>query len=102
MDSIARLGGTLETKRWSWGYDYYVFDKGHLSGINHDVACLKVKNQKIRHRGWVRRDAALQQRSCRSWCTCPANVDVKYRIWKADANVRAVTRCHAAGHLPGI
>lgn len=89
-----RLGGTLETKTLEgWGYDYYVFDNV-TSPVSTMMACPEGKKEQKFVTAWLGEDGMLRYNSKLPIVVyTPANVDVKYRIWKADANVQnAVTR----------
>ncbi|EAZ4877993.1 serine protease inhibitor ecotin [Salmonella enterica] len=89
-----RLGGTLETKTLKgWGYDYYVFDNV-TSPVSTMMACPEGKKEQKFVTAWLGEDGMLRYNSKLPIVVyTPANVDVKYRIWKADANVQnAVAR----------
>ncbi len=89
-----RLGGTLETKTLEgWGYDYYVFDNV-TSPVSTMMACPEGKKEQKFVTAWLGEDGMLRYNSKLPIVVyTPANVDVKYRIWKADANVQnAVAR----------
>lgn len=89
-----RLGGELESKTLEgWGYDYYVFDKvnGPMSTM---MACPDGKKEKkfitagLGDNGMIRYNSKLP-----IVIYTPDNVDVKYRIWKAEETVNnAVVR----------
>ncbi|HCM1916075.1 TPA: serine protease inhibitor ecotin [Salmonella enterica subsp. salamae serovar 28:r:e,n,z15] len=89
-----RLGGKLETKTLEgWGYDYYVFDNV-TSPVSTMMACPEGKKEQKFITAWLGEDGMLRYNSKLPIVVyTPANVDVKYRIWKADANVQnAVAR----------
>lgn len=89
-----RLGGTLETKTLEgWGYDYYVFDNV-ISPVSTMMACPEGKKEQKFVTASLGEDGMLRYNSKLPIVVyTPANVDVKYRIWKADANVQnAVAR----------
>lgn len=89
-----RLGGKLETKTLEgWGYDYYVFDK-LTSPVSTMMACPEGKKERKFVTAWLGEDAMLRYNSKLPIVVyTPANVEVKYRIWKADDNVQnAVAR----------
>lgn len=89
-----RLGGKLETKTLEgWGYDYYVFDK-LTSPVSTLMACPEGKKEQKFVTAWLGEDAMLRYNSKLPIVVyTPANVEVKYRIWKADDNVQnAVAR----------
>lgn len=89
-----RLGGKLKTKTLEgWGYDYYVFDNV-TSQVSTMMACPEGKKEPKFVTAWLGQDGMLRYNSKLPIVVyTPANVDVKYRIWKADANVQnAVAR----------
>ena len=89
-----RLGGELASKTLEgWGYDYYVFDKV-TSPVSTMMACPDGKKEQkfvtayLGDAGMVRYNSKLP-----IVVYTPANVEVKYRIWKAEDKVQdAVTR----------
>ena len=89
-----RLGGQLESKTLEgWGYDYYVFDK--LSGpVSTMMACPDGKKTKKFVTAGLGDDAMLRYNSKLPIVIyTPTNVDVKYRIWRADETIgNAVVR----------
>lgn len=83
-----RLGGELESKTLEgWGYDYYVFDK--LSGpVSTMMACPDGKKTKKFVTAGLGDDAMLRYNSKLPIVIyTPTNVDVKYRIWRADETI---------------
>ena len=89
-----RLGGELESKTLEgWGYDYYVFEK--LSGpVSTMMACPDGKKEKKFVTAGLGDDAMLRYNSKLPIVVyTPSNVDVKYRIWRADETIgNAVVR----------
>ena len=89
-----RLGGKLESKTLEgWGYDYYVFDKV-TSPVSTMMACPDGKKEQKFVTAYLGDDGMLRYNSKLPIVVyTPANVDVKFRIWKAEDNVQnAVTR----------
>ncbi len=89
-----RLGGELESKTTEgWGYDYYVFEK--LSGpVSTMMACPDGKKEKKFVTAGLGDDGMLRYNSKLPIVVyTPSNVDVKYRIWRADETIgNAVVR----------
>lgn len=86
-----RLGGELASKTLEgWGYDYYVFDKV-TSPVSTMMACPDGKKEQkfvtayLGDAGMVRYNSKLP-----IVVYTPANVEVKYRIWKAEDKVQDV------------
>lgn len=80
-----RLGGRLASRTLEgWGYDYYVFDKV-TSPISTMMACPDGKKEKqfvtavLGDAGMLRYNSKLP-----IVVYTPANINVKYRIWRAD------------------
>ena len=89
-----RLGGQLESKTLEgWGYDYYVFDKV-TSPVSTMMACPDGKKEQKFVTAYLGDDGMLRYNSKLPIVVyTPANVDVKFRIWKAEDKVQnAVTR----------
>lgn len=83
-----RLGGQLESKTLEgWGYDYYVFDKV-TSPVSTMMACPDGNKEKqfvmagLGDAGMLRYNSKLP-----IVVYTPANIDVKYRIWRADETI---------------
>lgn len=89
-----RLGGQLESKTLEgWGYDYYVFDKV-TSPVSTMMACPDGKKEKKFVTAYLGDNSLLRYNSKLPIVIyTPENVEVKYRVWKADENVgQAVAR----------
>ena len=89
-----RLGGELESKTLEgWGYDYYVFDKV-TSPVSTMMACPDGKKEKKFVTAYLGDNSLLRYNSKLPVVVyTPENVEVKYRVWKADENVgQAVVR----------
>lgn len=89
-----RLGGQLESKTLEgWGYDYYVFDKV-TSPVSTMMACPDGKKEKKFITAYLGDNSLLRYNSKLPIVVyTPENVDVKYRVWKADEMVgQAVVR----------
>lgn len=89
-----RLGAELESKTLEgWGYDYYIFDKV-TSPVSTMMACPDGKKELKFVTAYLGDDGMLRYNSKLPIVVyTPANVDVKFRIWKAEDNVQnAVTR----------
>ncbi len=89
-----RLGGQLESKTLEgWGYDYYVFDKV-TSPVSTMMACPDGKKEKKFITAYLGDNSLLRYNSKLPIVVyTPENVDVKYRVWKADETVgQAVVR----------
>ena len=83
-----RLGGQLESKTLEgWGYDYYVFDKV-TSPVSTMMACPDGKKEKKFVTAYLGDNSLLRYNSKLPIVVyTPANVDVKYRIWKAEETI---------------
>ena len=89
-----RLGRQLENKtQEDWGYDYYVFDKV-TSPVSTMMACPDGKKEKKFVTAYLGDNSLLRYNSKLPIVVyTPENVEVKYRIWKADENIgQAVVR----------
>ncbi len=89
-----RLGGELDSKTLEgWGYDYYVFDKV-TSPVSTMMACPDGKKEKKFITAHLGDDGMLRYNSKLPIVVyTPENVDVKYRIWKAEDKIQdAVAR----------
>jgi len=89
-----RLGGQMERKTLEgWGYDYYVFDKV-TSPVSTMMACPDGKKEKKFITAYLGDNSLIRYNSKLPIVVfTPDNVDVKYRVWKADENVgQAVVR----------
>ncbi|MCU6670296.1 serine protease inhibitor ecotin [Enterobacteriaceae bacterium H4N4] len=83
-----RLGGQLSQKTLEgWGYDYYVFDKV-TSPVSTMMACPDGKKSTQFVMANLGDNSLLRYNSKLPIVVyTPANVEVKYRIWKADEKV---------------
>lgn len=89
-----RLGGQLESKTLEgWGYDYYVFDKV-TSPVSTMMACPDGKKEKKFVTAYLGDNSLLRYNSKLPIVVyTPENIDVKYRVWKADETIgQAVVR----------
>lgn len=89
-----RLGGELDSKTLEgWGYDYYVFDKV-TSPVSTMMACPDGKKEKKFITAYLGDDGMLRYNSKLPIVVyTPENVEVKYRIWKAEEKIQdAVAR----------
>ncbi len=89
-----RLGGELDSKTLEgWGYDYYVFDKV-TSPVSTMMACPDGKKEKKFVTAYLGDDGMLRYNSKLPIVVyTPENVEVKYRIWKAEEKIQdAATR----------
>ncbi|HGH4657219.1 TPA: serine protease inhibitor ecotin [Enterobacter bugandensis] len=89
-----RLGGQLESKTLEgWGYDYYVFDKV-TSPVSTMMACPDGKKEKKFVTAYLGDNTLLRYNSKLPIVVyTPENVEVKYRVWKAEETVgQAVVR----------
>lgn len=84
-----RLGGELESKTLEgWGYDYYVFDKA-TSPVSTMMACPDGKKTQKFVTAYLGDNAMVRYNSKLPIVVyTPENIDVKYRIWKAEDNVQ--------------
>lgn len=89
-----RTGGELDSKTLEgWGYDYYVFDKV-TSPVSTMMACPDGKKEKKFITAYLGDDGMLRYNSKLPIVVyTPENVEVKYRIWKAEEKIQdAVAR----------
>jgi ecotin len=84
-----RLGGELESKTLEgWGYDYYVFDKV-TSPMSTMMACPDGKKTEKFVTAYLGDDAMVRYNSKLPIVVyTPENIDVKYRVWKAEDTVQ--------------
>lgn len=85
-----RLGGELESKTLEgWGYDYYVFDKV-TQPVSTMMACPDGKKSKKFITAGLGDDGMIRYNSKLPIVVyTPKNIDVKYRIWKAEETVNS-------------
>ena len=83
-----RLGGELDSNTLEgWGYDYYVFDKV-TSPVSTMMACPDGKKEKKFITAYLGDDGMLRYNSKLPIVVyTPENVEVKYRIWKAEEKI---------------
>lgn len=89
-----RLGGKLESKTLEgWGYDYYVFDNV-TSPVSTMMACPDGKKTQRFVTAYLGDNSLLRYNSKLPIVVyTPENIDVKYRVWKADEQIEnAVVR----------
>ncbi|MTH46465.1 serine protease inhibitor ecotin [Intestinirhabdus alba] len=85
-----RLGGKLESKTLEgWGYDYYIFEKA-ASPVSTLMACPDGKKTQKFVTAWLGDKEMLRYNSRLPIVVyVPENIEVKYRIWKAEENVQS-------------
>ena len=83
-----RLGGELTSKTLEgWGYDYYLFDKV-TSPVSTMMACPDGKKTEKFVTAYLGDQSMLRYNSKLPIVVyTPENIDVKYRLWKADEKV---------------
>lgn len=83
-----RLGGKLESKTLEgWGYDYYRFDEVS-SPVSTMMACPDGKKEEKFVTAWLGENSLLRYNSKLPIVVyTPENIEVKYRIWKADNKI---------------
>jgi ecotin len=83
-----RLGGELTSKTLEgWGYDYYLFDKV-TSPVSTMMACPDGKKTEKFVTAYLGDHSLLRYNSKLPIVVyTPENIDVKYRLWKADEAV---------------
>lgn len=92
--NLHRLGGQLTSKTLEgWGYDFYVFDKV-TSPVSTMMACPEGKKTAKFVTANLGENSLLRYNSKLPIVVyTPANIEVKYRVWKADEKVEnAVVR----------
>lgn len=84
-----RLGGELESKTLEgWGYDYYVLEKV-TSPVSTMMACPEGKKSRKFVTAHLGDDGMLRYNSKLPIVIyTPANIEVKYRIWKAESQLK--------------
>ena len=85
-----RLGGKLESKTLEgWGYDYYIFETAASPGSTM-MACPDGKKTQKFVTAWLGDKEMLRYNSRLPIVVyVPDNIEVKYRIWKAEENVQS-------------
>lgn len=88
-----RLGGELESKTLEgWGYDYYVLEKV-TSPVSTMMACPEGKKSRKFVTAHLGDDGMLRYNSKLPIVIyTPANIEVKYRIWKAESQLKSAQK----------
>ena len=86
--NLHRMGGKLESKTLEgWGYDYYIFEGSEP--VSTMMACPEGKKTQKFVTADLRENALLRYNSKLPLVVyTPQNIDVKYRVWKAGADVK--------------
>lgn len=86
--NLHHMGGKLESKTLEgWGYDYYIFKGGEP--VSTMMACPEGKKTQKFVTANLRENALLRYNSKLPLVVfTPDNIEVKYRVWKAGADVK--------------